>query len=147
MTIRPAEPHRIRLLSYAIASADMYYAEMEQLDVFLNCDEQGSFYIGGKMTDGESSTTDFLRYFWNTLYIVVHGLLWKRRFMICRTLDNVLADRSQNSLKTMSCYPNLTIRLKYIFETVDAYPSVLRFQRRIHTANCRSDAQRNPNCH
>ena len=56
MTTRPAKPHMTRLLSYVIASADMYYAETEQRVVFLSYDEQGCFRIGGKMVDEELST-------------------------------------------------------------------------------------------
>jgi len=129
MTIRPAEPYVTHLLSYVIASADMYYAEMEQREVFLSCDEQGGFRIGGKMADGESSTTIGL--FEIFLEYALYCCSWAgaeealfnmqdfgERFgkALAKQLENnILLSKSRNSTSHM---------LRYIFETVDAHPAV-----------------------
>ena len=49
MTTQSVELHTTCLLRYVIASADMYYAEMEQRDVFLSCDEHGNFRFWGEV--------------------------------------------------------------------------------------------------
>ncbi len=64
MITQPAERHVTHLFRYSIASADMYYAEMEQRDVFLSYDGQGNFRICGEIVGGGSSTaTDLFRVF------------------------------------------------------------------------------------
>ena len=44
------------LCRYAIASADMYYTELGERDVFLKTDEQGNFHILGETVGGDAST-------------------------------------------------------------------------------------------
>lgn len=56
MTIQCFEPHTARLFRYMIASADMYYSELEQRDVFLGNDEYGNIRIWGEIADGGPST-------------------------------------------------------------------------------------------
>jgi hypothetical protein len=57
MTTQPAKQDMTHLLRYTIASADMYYTELEQRDVFLYCDGQGNSRIWGETANGGSSTT------------------------------------------------------------------------------------------
>jgi hypothetical protein len=129
MTIQSAEPHLIHLLSYVIASADMYYAEMERRDVILSCNEEGKIRIGGKMTDGEPSTAiDLFEIF---LEYALYCCSWAGteetlfnmqdfgerfgRSIAKQVENNILPSISRNSASQV---------LKYIFETVDAHPSV-----------------------
>ncbi len=56
MTTQFFEPHSARLFRYAIASADMYYAELEQRDVFLGNDKYGNLAIWGEIADRGPST-------------------------------------------------------------------------------------------
>lgn len=57
MTAQPARQDVTHLLRYTIASADMYYTELEQCDVFLYCDGQGNSRIWGEIANGGSTTT------------------------------------------------------------------------------------------
>lgn len=129
MTIQPAEPHVTRLLSYVIASADMYYTEMEVRDVFLSSSEQGGFRIWGKMAHGDASTAIdlfqiFLEYALHccSLAGIEEPLLNMQDFgeRLGRSLAKQL---KSNTLPCISDNPAVRI-LKYIFETIDAHPSV-----------------------
>lgn len=129
MTIQPAEPHVTRLLSYVIASSDMYLAEMELRDVFLSCNEQGSCRIWGKMAYGATSTTiDLFEIF---LEYALYCCSWAgkeetlfnmQKFgeRLGRSLAKHLKD---NILLSMSANSAVQI-LKYILETVDVHPAV-----------------------
>jgi len=58
MTTQPVKEQDVtHLLRYTIASADMYYTELEQRDIFLYCDGQGNSRIWGEIANGGSSTT------------------------------------------------------------------------------------------
>jgi len=57
MTTQPVSQDVTYLLRYTIASADMYYTELEQRNVFLYCDGQGNSRIWGEIANGGSSTT------------------------------------------------------------------------------------------
>lgn len=57
MTTQPVSQDVTHLLRYTIASADMYYTELEQRDVFLYCDGQGKSRIWGEIANGGSFTT------------------------------------------------------------------------------------------
>lgn len=63
MTNQYSEPHTAHLFRYVIASADMYYSEMEQRDVFLASDEQGNFRIWGETAEGSSTEIDLCEIF------------------------------------------------------------------------------------
>jgi hypothetical protein len=64
MTIKCFEPSTLRLFQYVIASADMYYSELEQRDVFLGIDEGGHIQIWGEIADsGPSTKVDLCRIF------------------------------------------------------------------------------------
>lgn len=129
MTVQAAGPHVTSLLSYVIASADMYYAEMERRDIFLSCDEQGDFRIWGKVADGEPSTSIdvfeiFLEYAlyccsWSgteeTLYNMHDFGERLGRSLAKQLKNNILLSLSHNSVSQI---------LRHIFETVDAHPSV-----------------------
>ncbi|MGZ6316893.1 MAG: hypothetical protein ACXWNQ_06500 [Anaerolineales bacterium] len=56
MTIKQFEPSTLRLFQYVVASADMFYSELEQRDVFLGSDENGHVRIWGEIADGGPST-------------------------------------------------------------------------------------------
>jgi hypothetical protein len=129
MTTQPAELHVTGLLSYVIASADMFYAEMERRDVFLSCNEQGGFRIWGKMTDGEPSTTIdlfeiFLEY---ALYCcscadtkeTLHNMQ-----DFGERLGRSLAKQFENNFWLSILHNSASQILKIIFETVDAHPSL-----------------------
>jgi hypothetical protein len=129
MTIQATEPHVTRLLSYVLASADMYYTEMERHEIFLSCNEQGKFCIWGKMADGEPSTKIdlfeiFLEYAlycgsWadadETLYNMQDFGERFGRSLAKQLENNTLLRRSRHSAGYI---------LRYIFETVDSHPAV-----------------------
>ena len=56
MTTKYNEPSAVHLFRYTLASADMYYSEVEERDVFIGNDEQGNFGIWGETVDGDPST-------------------------------------------------------------------------------------------
>ncbi len=56
MTTKNIEPSTLRLFQYVVASADMYYAEEEQRDVFLGKDDAGHIRIWGQTANGGPST-------------------------------------------------------------------------------------------
>ncbi len=56
MTLPRLETSGVHLLRYAIASADMYYAELEQRDVFIGRDEGGQARIWAETVHGGPST-------------------------------------------------------------------------------------------
>ena len=129
MTIQSVEPHVTRLLSYVIASADMYYAEMEQRDVFLSCDEQGNFCIGGKMADGEPSTTiDLFEIF---LEYALYCCSWAGGEEALYNMQDFgerfgrsLAKQLENNVLLFKSRNSASYILRYIFETVDSHPAV-----------------------
>ena len=129
MTILTAEPYLTHLLSYVIASADMYYAEMEQRDVFLRCDEQGSFHIGGKMADGEPSTEiDIFEIF---LEYALYCRSWAGGEEALYNMQDFgerfgrsLAKQLVNDALPLKPRHSVSHVLRYIFETVDAHPAV-----------------------
>lgn len=64
MTDQSVELCAAHLLRYVIASADMYYAEMEQRDVFMSCDGQGNFRIWGEIeNEGPAAAIDVFEIF------------------------------------------------------------------------------------
>ncbi len=127
MTTPTVEAHVTHLLRYAIASADMYYAEMEQRDVFLSCDEHGSFRFWGEITNGGPFTTIdlfeiFLEYglyccSWSgTEEAFYHMQDFGERLgksLAKQLKDNIPACMSENAA---------IAALKHIFETMDAHP-------------------------
>ena len=129
MTIQPVEPHETRLLSYVIASADMYYAEMERRDVFLSCDEQGNFHIWGKVTDGEPSTSiDVFEIF---LEYALYCCSWAGTDEALHNMQDFgehlgrsLAKHLENNILLSLSHNSASQILRYIFETVDAHPAV-----------------------
>ena len=56
MTIQYYEPHTAHLCQYVIASADMYFCEMEQRDVFLGNDKYGNLTLWGEIAGRGPST-------------------------------------------------------------------------------------------
>ena len=56
MTTKYFEPSAVHLFRYVLASADMYYSEVEERDVFIGNDELGNFGIWGVTADGCPST-------------------------------------------------------------------------------------------
>ena len=129
MTIQPDEPHVTRLLSYVLASADMYYAEMERRDIFLSCDKQGKFCIWGKTADGEPSTRiDLFQIF---LEYALYCCSWASvEDILCNMqgfgerLGRSLAKQLENDIQLSLSYKSACQVLKNIFETVDTHPSV-----------------------
>jgi hypothetical protein len=129
MTIQPGEPHVTRLLSYVLASADMYYAEMEQRDIFLSCNEQGNFCIWGKTVDGEPSTKiDLFQIF---LEYALYCCAWaSAEETLCNMrgfgerLGRSLAKQLENNILLSLSHKSASQILKNVFETVDAHPSV-----------------------
>ncbi len=129
MTTQPAKPHVTRLLSYVIASADMYYAETEQRVVFLSYDEQGCFRIGGKMVDGELSTEiDIFEIF---LEYALTCRSWAGGEEALYNMQDFgerfgrsLAEQLKRDRLPFKPRHSLSYILKHIFETVDAHPSV-----------------------
>jgi hypothetical protein len=129
MTTQSGEPYVTCLLSYVIASADMYYAEMEKRGVFLSCDEHGNFHIVGRSVDGDPSTTIdlfeiFLEYAlsccsWadkeETLFNMQDFGERLSRSLVKQLENNAMLSKSRSSVSYI---------LKYIFETVDAHPVV-----------------------
>jgi hypothetical protein len=129
MTIQPDEPHVTRLLSYALASADMYYTEMERRDIFLSCDQQGRFCIWGKTADGEPSTRiDLFQIF---LEYALYCCSWaSAEDILCNMqafgerLGRSLAKQLENNIRPSISHRSASQILKYIFETVDTHPFV-----------------------
>jgi len=129
MTIQPGEPHMTRLLSYALASADMYYAEMERRDIFLSCNEQGNFIIWGKTADGEPSTKiDLFQIF---LEYALYCCSWaSAEDTFCNMqgfgerLGRSLAKQLENDILLSISRKSAGQILKNVFETVDTHPSV-----------------------
>lgn len=56
MTTCPSEPCVTRLCRYTIASADMYFAEMEQRDVFVSVGGEHELCIWGEVSGAGSAT-------------------------------------------------------------------------------------------
>lgn len=56
MTTKYSGESTLRLFQYVVASADMYYAEQEQRDVFLGRDDYGHIRIWGQTANGGPST-------------------------------------------------------------------------------------------
>ncbi len=56
MTTKYFELSTVHLFRYKLASADMFYSEAGQRDVFLGHDEHGNFAIWGETADGDPST-------------------------------------------------------------------------------------------
>jgi hypothetical protein len=56
MTFPRFESSAVRLFRYTIASADMYFAEMEERDVFVGRDDEGHVRIWGELVGGSPST-------------------------------------------------------------------------------------------
>lgn len=56
MTTKASESSAVCLCHYVIASADMYYTEEGQCDVFLEKDNNGHIRIWGQTSDGDSPT-------------------------------------------------------------------------------------------
>jgi hypothetical protein len=129
MTTRPGEPYVTCLLSYVIASADMYYAEMEKRDVFLSCDEQGNFHIVGKSVDGDpSATIDLFEIF---LEYALSCCSWADKEETLfnmqdfgERLSRSLVKQLENSVMLSKSRSSVSHILRYIFETVDAHPIV-----------------------
>jgi hypothetical protein len=70
MTLPHFGPSTVELFRYTVASADMFYAEIEERDVFVGSDEGGHIRIWGESASGASSTkVDLCRIFLEyTLY-------------------------------------------------------------------------------
>lgn len=127
MTIQPDEPHVTRLLSYALASADMYYAEMERRDIFLSGDEQGTFCIWGKTVDAELSTKiDLFQIF---LEYALYCCTWANaEETLCNMrnfgerLGRSLAKQLESDILLLP--KSASQILKNVFETVDTHPFV-----------------------
>ncbi len=56
MILPRLETSAVQLFRYTIASADMYYAELEQRDVFIGMDDEGNPRIWGETVNGGPST-------------------------------------------------------------------------------------------
>ena len=56
MTNKYFEPSAVHLFRYKVASADMYYSEVEERDVFIGKNENGKFSIWGETADGRPSS-------------------------------------------------------------------------------------------
>jgi hypothetical protein len=56
MTTFPTDPRVTRLCRYTIASADMYFTEMEQRDVFVCGDAENKLHIWGEVSGAGSAT-------------------------------------------------------------------------------------------
>jgi hypothetical protein len=129
MTIQSGEPHVTHLLSYVLASADMYYTEMERRDVFLSCDEQGNFCMWGKTADGEPSTKiDLFQIF---LEYALYCCSWaSAEDTLCNMqgfgecLGRSLAKQLENNSLPSTSRRSASQILKYLFETVDTHPFV-----------------------
>ena len=52
MTTKYFEPSAVHLFRYVVASADMYYSEVEERDVFIGKNENSNFSIWGETADG-----------------------------------------------------------------------------------------------
>jgi hypothetical protein len=64
MKIQYFEPHTVRLCQYVIASADMYFCEAEQRDVFLGNDKYGHLTLWGEISGrGPSTNIDLCEIF------------------------------------------------------------------------------------
>ncbi len=129
MKTQPAEAHVTHLFRYVIASADMYYAEEEQRDIFLGCDEQGNFRIWGEITDeGPSTTIDlfeiFLEYalYCGSWSCAEESLYHMQDFGEC--LGRALAKYIKSAIPP-STPKNMAVQaLKHILKTMDGYPSI-----------------------
>lgn len=131
MTIQFSESHPTRLLSYVIASADMYYTEMDRCDVFLSCNEQGSLRIWGQTACGEPPITldlfeIFLEY---ALYCCScadreEALSAMQNFG--ERLGSLLAHELEHTILLSRSCTSASQILKYILDTVDAHPCVER---------------------
>jgi len=56
MTIQSLGPASEHLYQYMVASADMYYAEMEQRDILVSDDRHGHLQMWGQDTSGDPAT-------------------------------------------------------------------------------------------
>ena len=56
MTTKQCEPSALRVFQYMVASADMYYAEEEQRDVFLVREDDGHVRVWGQTANDSPST-------------------------------------------------------------------------------------------
>ena len=129
MTIQLAESHQTRLLSYVIASADMYYTEMEQCDVFLSCNEQGGLRIWGQTAYGEPPITIdlfeiFLEYALYCCSCTDREETLSNMKNFGERLGRSLANQLQNDIVLSRSCTSASQILKHILETVDAHPSV-----------------------
>ena len=128
MKTQPVEPHVACLLRYAIASADMYYDEMEQRDVYLNCDEQGNFRIWGEIADeGPASAIDLFEIFLEYALCccawpcMAEAFSYMQDFGEC--LGRALAKQLKDSLPSSKSENAALQALKHIFETVGSHPT------------------------
>jgi hypothetical protein len=56
MATKYIESSAVHLFRYMLASADMYYSEVEERDVFIGNDENGAFSIWGETAEGGPAT-------------------------------------------------------------------------------------------
>jgi hypothetical protein len=132
MTTQPAELHTTYLLRYVIASADMYYAEMEQRDVFLSCDEHGNFRFWGEIKNGGPSTTiDLFEIF---LEYGLYCCSWSGTEEAFYNMQNFgerlgkcLAKHLKDTIPSYMSENAAIAALKRIFETMDVSPSVEKY--------------------
>jgi hypothetical protein len=129
MAVQPAGSYVTHLLSYAIASADMYYTEMERCDVFLSCNERENLHIWGQTAYGEPPITkDLFEMFLE--YALYCGSLPDREEMrsamqnFGERLGRSLANHLQNDVLLSRSCTSICQILKYILETVDSHPYV-----------------------
>ena len=129
MTTPSVEGHVTHLFRYEIASADMYYTEMEQRDVFLSCDEQVNFRFWGEITNGGPSTTiDLFEIF---LEYGMYCCSWAGAEEACyhmqdfgERLGRSLAKQLKENIPSSISENSAIAALKHIFETVNARPSL-----------------------
>ncbi len=125
MTIRNFEPHTVRLCQYVIASADMYYTELEQRDVFLKHDGRGNIHIWGEIVGrGPSTKVDLCEIFleyglyccsWCSMAEALYHMQDFGEQLGC-SLAKYLTENSH-----LLTSPDPTVRaLEHIFETMGA---------------------------
>jgi len=124
MTTQVAESHVTHLCRYAIASSDMYYAEMEQRDVFLYYDEQGNFHICGEMADeGSSNSVDLFEIFLEYgLYCCTWCDMGEALYHMQNFGDGIgksLATHLRDIIPSHELEDSASQLLKHIFETLD----------------------------
>jgi hypothetical protein len=132
MTTQSVELHTTCLLRYVIASADMYYAEMEQRDVFLSCDEHGNFRFWGEIKNGgPSATIDLFGIF---LEYGLYCCSWsgtEEAFYHMQDfgerLGRSLVKQLKDSIPSYMSENAAIAALKRIFESMNASPSVEKY--------------------